>query len=163
VLVAELAPSQYVAVAGQLEPQEFPTQNNGVFYRNSRIGVRDIIDGTSSTLMVGERSQNVANATWVGMIPGGLSCNNPRWPVQDCAASNVLVLGHTGPSPDEPWIDVPNNPRAGVNDFHSRHPGGCNFAFCDGSVRFIRATIQPQVFSDLATRAGGEVISDDAF
>jgi prepilin-type N-terminal cleavage/methylation domain-containing protein/prepilin-type processing-associated H-X9-DG protein len=161
VIVADLAPGQYVGVAGQFEPEEFPAQNNGVFYRNSRIGIRDITDGTSSTLMIGERSQNVANATWVGMIPAGLACNNPTWPVQDCEASNVLILGHTGPSPDEPWIDVPNNRKAGVDDFHSLHAGGCNFAFCDGSIRFIKETINPQVFSYLATRNGGEVISGD--
>ena len=163
VLVADLAPAQYVGVAGQLEPEEFAAQNNGVFYRNSMIGIRDITDGTTTTLMVGERSQNVANATWVGMIPAGLACNNPTWPVQDCEASNVLILGHTGPSPHEPWIDVPNNKKAGVDDFHSLHAGGCNFAFCDGSIRFIKDTINPQVFSYLATRAGGEVISGDAF
>ena len=114
-------------MAGQLEPEEFPAANNGIFYRNSRIGIRDITDGTSTTLIIGERSRNVAGATWVGMILSGLSCNNPTWPVQDCEASNVLILGHTGPSPDEPWVDVPNNPRAGVDDFHSLHPGGCNF------------------------------------
>ncbi len=152
VLVADLAAGQYVACAGQFEPEEFPGTNNGVFYRNSKIGIRDITDGTSTTLMIGERSRNVADATWVGMIPSGLSCNNPTWPVQDCEASNVLVLAHTGPSPDEPWMDVPNNPKAGVDDFHSRHPGGCNFAFCDGSVRFVKETINPRVFSNLATR-----------
>jgi prepilin-type processing-associated H-X9-DG protein len=163
VLVADLAAGQYIGVAGQLEPEEFAAQNNGVFYRNSKVGFRDITDGTSTTLMVGERSQNVADATWVGMIPNGRACNNPTWPVQDCETSNVLILGHTGPSPDEPWIDPPNNKRAGVDDFHSRHPGGCNFAFCDGSVRFIRETVNPQTFSNLATRAGGEVISEDSF
>ena len=108
VLLSDLSPGQYVAVAGQWEPEEFPAPNNGIFYRNSRIRLQDITDGTSTTLMAGERSQNVANATWVGMIPFGQACNNPNWPVQDCEASNVLILGHTGPSPDEQWIDVPN-------------------------------------------------------
>jgi prepilin-type N-terminal cleavage/methylation domain-containing protein/prepilin-type processing-associated H-X9-DG protein len=163
VLVNDLKPGQYVGVAGQWEPEEFPAPNNGLFYRNSQIRFSDITDGSSATLMVGERSQNVANATWVGMIPFGQSCNNPTWPVQDCESSNVLVLGHTGPSPDEAWIDVPNNKKAGADDFHSLHPGGCNFLFCDGSVRFIKETVNPQVFSNLATRAGGEVVSADQF
>jgi len=160
-LVGNLAPAQYVAVAGQWEPEDFPALNNGVFYRNSKNGLRDITDGSSMTLMVGERSQNVANATWVGMIPFGQSCNNPSWPVHDCEASNVLILGHTGPSPDEAWIDVPNYNKSGADDFHSRHPGGCNFLFCDGSVRFVKETINPQVFSFVATRSGGEVVSSD--
>ena len=106
ILVSDLSPSQYIAVVGQWEPEEFPAPNNGLFYRNSRICLRDITDGSSTTLMSGERSQNVANATWVGMVPFGQACNNPTWPVQDCEASNVLILGHTGPSPDEAWIDM---------------------------------------------------------
>jgi prepilin-type N-terminal cleavage/methylation domain-containing protein/prepilin-type processing-associated H-X9-DG protein len=163
VLVSDLSAGQYIAVAGQWEPEEFPAPNNGVFYRNSRIGLREITDGSSTTLLGGERSQNVANATWAGMIPFGQSCNNPKWPVQDCEASNVLILGHTGPSPDEQWIDVPNYNKAGADDFHSLHPGGCNFVFGDGSIRFVKETINPLVFSYLATRAGGELVSSDQF
>src|SRR4029453_18826249 len=66
-LVTDLSPGQYVASAGQLEVEEFPASKNGVFYRDSRNGVRDITDGSSTTLMAGERSRNVADATWVGV------------------------------------------------------------------------------------------------
>jgi prepilin-type N-terminal cleavage/methylation domain-containing protein len=162
-LVAGLAPGQYIGVAGQLAPAAFPGQNDGIFFRNSKVGVRDIIDGTSTTLMLGERSQNVANATWLGMIPFGMSCTNPTWPVQECESSNALILGHTGPSPDAPVVHPPNSPTAGVANFSSGHPGGSFFAFGDGSVRFVKDTVNPQTFSELATRAGGEVISDDDF
>ncbi len=162
-LVNDLASGQYVAVAGQWEPEEYAFLDNGIFYRNSKISLRDITDGSSTTLMAGERSQNVANASWVGMIPTGKSCNNPAWSVHDCEATCVLVLGHTGPSPEEPWVDVPNNAKSGVDDFHSLHPGGCNFLFGDGSIRFVKATINAQVFSQLATRAGGEVVGSDQF
>jgi prepilin-type N-terminal cleavage/methylation domain-containing protein len=162
-LVSDLAPGQYVASAGQLEVEEFPAQNNGVFYRNSRNGVRDITDGTSTTLMAGERSRNVADATWVGVIPYSRVCTNPKWHVQNCETANVTVLGHTGPSPDQLWVDVPNYKGAVADDFWSLHPGGCNFLFCERSVRFIKETVNPQIFSFLSTRAGGEVISADQF
>ena len=79
VLTSDLSAGQYVASAGQLEPGEFPDSNNGVFYRNSRNGIRDITDGSSTTLMVGERSRNVADATWVGAVPTAQLCTNPRW------------------------------------------------------------------------------------
>ena len=69
VVNSDLSAGQYVASAGQLEPGEFPDSNNGVFYRNSRNGQRDITDGSRTTLMVGERSRNVADATWVGAVP----------------------------------------------------------------------------------------------
>ncbi len=79
-LISDLAAGQYVASAGQLEVEEFPAQNNGIFYRNSRNGVRDIRDGTSMTLMAGERSRNLADASWVGVIPYSRVCTNPAWP-----------------------------------------------------------------------------------
>jgi prepilin-type processing-associated H-X9-DG protein/prepilin-type N-terminal cleavage/methylation domain-containing protein len=163
VLLNDLAPGQYIASAGQWEVEEFAAQNNGLFYRNSRVGIRDITDGTSATLMAGERSRNVADATWVGAVPSGLSCTNPRWVYRDCETSNVLILGHTGPSPDENWIDTPNYKKSGTDDYWSLHPGGCNFLFADGSVRFVKETVNPTVFSNLATRAGGEVVGSDQF
>jgi prepilin-type processing-associated H-X9-DG protein len=45
----------------------------------------------------------------------------------------------------------------------SPHPGGFNCGFADGSVRFIKNSISVIVFKALITRAGGEVIANDAF
>ena len=164
VVINDLVAGQYVASAGQFEESDFPASNNGVFYRGSHIAMQDITDGSSQTLMVGERSRNLSDATWVGVIPGAKVCTNPTWKFPNCEMSNALVLGHTGPSPGgQQWIDTPNNKGAGADDFWSLHPGGCEFLFCDGSVRFLKETINPQVFSQLATRAGGEVVSSDQF
>ena len=162
ILNTDVAAGQYVASAGQLEPGEFPDSNNGVFYRNSRNGLKDITDGSSATLMAGERSRNVADATWVGAVPTWQLCTNPKWAVQECGPASTLVVSHTG-TPATGSIYVPNSKVSMVDDYWSLHPGGCNFLFCDGSVRFIKESVTPSIFSYLSTRAGGEVISSDQF
>jgi prepilin-type processing-associated H-X9-DG protein len=45
----------------------------------------------------------------------------------------------------------------------SFHPGGCNVLLGDGSVRFVKSAISMRIWWSLGTRAGGEVISSDAF
>src|SRR5208282_3031770 len=50
-----------------------------------------------------------------------------------------------------------------VGGFGSRHPGGSNFVFGDGSVRFIKSSISPKIYQHLANRADGEVIDADQF
>jgi prepilin-type N-terminal cleavage/methylation domain-containing protein/prepilin-type processing-associated H-X9-DG protein len=162
ILSGDLSAGQYVASAGQLEPGEFPDSNNGVFYRNSRNGLRDITDGSSTTLMAGERSRNVADATWVGVIATARLCTNPKWIVQECEPASTMVVSHTG-SAATGAIYVPNSKSSMVDDYWSFHRGGCNFLFCDGSVRFIKESVNPGIFSYLSTRAGGEVVGSDQF
>jgi prepilin-type processing-associated H-X9-DG protein len=57
---------------------------------------------------------------------------------------------------------VPAKPLAAIG-VGSLHPGGFNASFADGSVKFIKLTINPNVLQALITRAGGEVISADSY
>jgi prepilin-type N-terminal cleavage/methylation domain-containing protein/prepilin-type processing-associated H-X9-DG protein len=62
--------------------------------------------------------------------------------------------------------DIGGRPWSGATSLvsaSSRHPGGANTAFCDGSVRFIKSTVSNPIWNAVGTRAGGEVISSDAY
>jgi len=97
IIVDDLAASQYVGSAGQ-KSQIATGTYNGVFYVNSVNGLASLVDGSSSTLMVGERSRNLADATWAGVIPSARVCTSPSWSVQSCEQASAMTLGFTGPS-----------------------------------------------------------------
>jgi prepilin-type N-terminal cleavage/methylation domain-containing protein len=150
-----LAAGQYVASAGPSADNEIPTPGDGVFFRNSRIGLRDITDGSSQTLLVGERSRDVADATWVGVMPGIVVCATQGWPNPGCAPASAAVLGTTGPNVGPL--------RVGAANFASLHARGSHFLLGDGSARFLKLSIDARVRAALATRAGGEVIAAEAY
>jgi prepilin-type N-terminal cleavage/methylation domain-containing protein/prepilin-type processing-associated H-X9-DG protein len=123
-------------------------------------------DGTSNTLLVGENSpEQNATLAWAG--------GNGIY------ASTVLPLnwrtnlkdGQVDTNGDVCNLSAyytPNNVHCYLNwsymmGFKSYHPGGANFGFTDGSVKFLRQTISSRTYMALSTRAGGEVISADAY
>ena len=121
-------------------------QHAGIFYRNSATRISAVTDGTSNTIMCGERSHNLSYVTWVARsIDGWLGKTSP-------------IEGGTdqfNPSPEECWTQIMgpagledgtrtiNNPEAHVEDYWSMHPGGANMLFADGSVHFLKSSISP--------------------
>ena len=125
-----------------------------------------------------------------GVANDGVADASPQAFYNNCRAFNtstmtVSSLDNQDPSgarwdvgyaPDSRYVHVmpPNSPVqcGGNNDdagrqagygASSRHPGGVNTLFMDGSVKFIKSTIQPQTYWGLGTRANGEVLSADAY
>ena len=146
-----VAPANYVGNFGVFEPG---VDGDGVFFRNSTVRIADITDGTSSTLMVGERSFRDAEATWVGAVTGANLVPTPGspLPLQLDNASN-FVLAHTGES-----FAGPAYPQE-INHYTARHTGGGNFAFADGHVSYLSSSTSYATYKALSTRAGGEAIS----
>jgi prepilin-type N-terminal cleavage/methylation domain-containing protein/prepilin-type processing-associated H-X9-DG protein len=174
---ADPAISQYVGSLGaiqasvQLPVGGTPLKGDGVFFQNSSISYSDVTDGTSQTFFVGERSRNVSDSIWAGVITtSGLHCTKSSWPVKSCYGNVFLVLGRTGgvePADQGHIGDINdhllNSRKAGPDGFWSLHSQGSNFLMGDGSVRFIKQSIVPAVFIGLASRAKGEIFSSDQY
>jgi prepilin-type processing-associated H-X9-DG protein/prepilin-type N-terminal cleavage/methylation domain-containing protein len=134
---------------------------DGVLYQDSRVSLTDVTDGTSNTLLLGERppSTDFQFGWWYAGIG------------QRFTGSGDMVLGVREPnlqlivsgSKCGPG-NYPFMPADGFSDpcglfhFWSPHPGGANFALCDGSVRFLAYSANP-VMPALATRAGSEAVT----
>ncbi|QDV33036.1 DUF1559 domain-containing protein [Tautonia plasticadhaerens] len=143
--------------------------NHGVFFLNSAIRPDDIPDGTSNTIFIGEYRVSPATPPPLGWASGTrATLRNTGGPPNGAGGPGVVPLGDAGlegeatPAPIDP--DAPIPPASlYVGNFSSSHPGGANFAFGDGSVRFIKSTIKPTIFQYLGHRADGEVLDDNEF
>jgi prepilin-type N-terminal cleavage/methylation domain-containing protein/prepilin-type processing-associated H-X9-DG protein len=139
---------------------------NGPFYPNSHTRIRDVTDGLSNTVYVGERSSILSNNTWVGVVPGSVVV--PRldlrpWPSENNGGTD-LVGCHSGPDVhDHPQVIIhaPNNPFGHTDEMWGEHGPGCNVLFGDGSIRFYTAFTNPNVWVALSTRNGGEIVSGE--
>ena len=137
------------------------------------VGFNSVTDGTSNTVFMAEVLQgelyDVRGLMW-SAIGGGssfmsrLTPNNPR---------DSYPSGQYGDQIQNPFcVDLPKQGLpcvSGAGDqtayagARSRHPGGINSLFGDGSVRFIKNTINPLIWIGVNSINSGEVISSDAF
>jgi prepilin-type processing-associated H-X9-DG protein len=83
--------------------------------------------------------------------------------VLDGTSNTLLVVEAQNPVPWTAPQDIPFNMSLPATGIGSDHPGGFNAGFADGSVRFLKDTINPTVLRSLITRASGEVISASSF
>ncbi|WP_439628278.1 DUF1559 family PulG-like putative transporter [Gemmata sp.] len=132
----------------------------GVMGWNKRCRVGEITDGTSSTLAFGEYATRTAAETsdtnaqrmWVRGCAFGVFGAASR----GCASTKNVVAEINSPAGEY------NSSAFNFNDvsFGSLHTGGANFAFCDGSVRFLANSTPILVLKAMASRAEGEVVPE---
>jgi prepilin-type N-terminal cleavage/methylation domain-containing protein len=126
--------------------------NNGVIYPESNTRMKDITDGTSKTLIIGEVSWDSGPIrVWVvGSLasPGDSLLARVKW--SNYGARNVSQPINTFNSTSGPNNDVA---------FGSLHAGGAHFALADGSSRFFSENTGIDVFKAMASRAVGETLT----
>lgn len=148
-----IARSNYVACIGsqwklrQVDWSNADFEGNGLFGRNSDVRQSEISDGASKTIAIGERCDRNYAAVWAG----GNTWNRCGF------ADNQMVLGTAFyPINDAPTYRNVDCDGEGSVNFSSYHHGGANFAFADGSVRFLVQTIDSHALRRLARRDDGE-------
>ena len=83
--------------------------------------------------------------------------------ITDGTSNTLLVVESTAAVPWAEPSALPYTPKKPIAGLGSKHAGGFNALFADGSVRFLKLSIAPNVLDALITRDGGEVISSDSF
>jgi prepilin-type N-terminal cleavage/methylation domain-containing protein/prepilin-type processing-associated H-X9-DG protein len=159
---------------------------NGLFFLDSRIGIADVLDGTSNTAAMSEHVKgdfsNAISTEISDTYEPGTHPTSADAALADCQAVNILDLSKQGNSnAGSPWMSdghtstryyhafVPNSrgcmfpPQRISTTANSRHPGGVNVTMADGSVRFFKSTISLATWRAIGTRNGGEVISADSY
>lgn len=138
--------SSYAAVSNDTEAP-IDAKNNGVFYLNSKTKFSDIIDGTTNTIFLGEKTSSYIDLGWVSGTRATLR-------------NGVLTERETFRREVEPAGEFGS---LYVGGFSSYHAGGANFVLGDGSVRFLSQNISPDVMQNLANRKDEKFISADQF
>jgi prepilin-type processing-associated H-X9-DG protein len=131
-----------------------PNDGNGVFVGNGTFQFKDITDGLSNTIAIGERAAMFAQTPWAGVLDQGTVVTTPGAPVYqsfDYPAPAMVMARFYNKRIDDPLSEP--------YDFFSPHTGIMNVLFADGSVQQIGVNASLDVLCALATRAGGEVAS----
>ncbi len=159
--------SNYAGVAGARKSLDQFTPSNwgdamvdGVLHFGRGIRMAKIVDGTSHTLLIGERAYFPDPWSWGGRWRKApwppeeirmYSAKNLVWPI-NAGRSGLAVFKF-----DPRWTAAGNQMQHNDLSFGSHHPGGAQFAIADGSVHFLTDGMDFTLLQDLATRAGREV------
>lgn len=126
------------------------------------INVSAITDGSSNTVFIGEQDYALKNDFFSSTSPkaGQFRGGQGVWAHGYPRGLNFSTWGKL----NNHMITSDNTSEdSGIYSFRSQHSGGVNFAFSDGSIRFVKDSVSKPIYRSLSTRAGGEVISADAY
>lgn len=145
----DAAQSSYAGCHNSIEAQ-IDTDNDGVFFLNSAVRFRDITDGSSNTVFIGEKAITAGDLNWLSGTRSTLRNTNQ-------APNLVPKLG--GNRRYQSTIPAEFQDVTIVGGFGSWHTGGSQMALGDGAVRFVNERIDIAVFHNLGSRSDGKFIS----
>ncbi len=163
-----------------------PNNYDGLLVQGWPVELKEATDGLSNSALIGERTYQIRawmlGAYWVGNTDPPRSRRNPvglpKGPQPSTAffgcknfsdkvalnhdPLNGCYIDHRNDLGDRPFMPDTTPKNVSVNDlpFASRHPGGVNFCFGDGSTRFLNDSVDTDVYLALGSRNGGEIVTD---
>ncbi len=159
--IGRFANTDYAINSGDtIADPSYPKANEqtGISTSGSEIKLKDILDGTTKTYLLGEKHVNPDHYTtgldWAdsACAYGGHDWSIARWTHYEPGNPAASYA----PQQDTPGDIYPEG-------FGSPHSGGVNMAFCDGSVQVIAYTISPQIHARLGNRRDGNVIDQSSY
>jgi prepilin-type N-terminal cleavage/methylation domain-containing protein/prepilin-type processing-associated H-X9-DG protein len=127
---------------GDCNGNNMPTAT-GMFWRAQMlITPQAVTDGLSNTMLSGEAIPNL--------------CEWNAWSESNSSVATTSI-------PMNQMVNLNPGNYQYCYGFKSQHPGGMNSGFADGSVRFLKMTINQNIYRAISTRAMGEVVSSDAY
>jgi prepilin-type processing-associated H-X9-DG protein len=144
--------ASYVGMSGT----NFNTAN-GVLYADSRVRISDITDGTSSTILIGERHNGYIELGWWYGAEGQDQRGSASSHLGSREINRYSELPQCPHGPYHFREGRPDNP-CHVFRYWSSHTNGAHFAYADGSVHFLTLSAD-DILEALSTRAGGESIT----
>jgi len=145
VLLDQPPVSNYVGCQNDVEAP-INTDNHGVLFLNSHISRRDVTDGISHTIYLGEKITEATDLSWMSGTRATLrnTGSAPQWGPPDPRAPNPAAK-------NDLW----------VGGFSSEHNQICNFLFGDGRTESLSVCIDVKVLQQLGNRADGKLLEHD--
>ncbi|MHC5539570.1 DUF1559 family PulG-like putative transporter [Singulisphaera rosea] len=141
-------------------------RDRGVFLTDNALRIEQVRDGASNTCMVGESVQKHVDSSFGPYWGAGCWSSThgvvqpPKDPTNFPNASSYVPNGQ----PTTALWNKPNPEKLPyANVMGSKHSGGLNMLFADGSVKFLKNSIDPTIWYGLQTIANREIIGADAF